>query len=51
MMGQDAATRPIKPRTRAALDVNALPQVDFIEGEDAQGENILNISNFVTAEE
>lgn len=51
MMGQDADNRPVKPRTRSPLDVNALPQVSFIEGEDAQGENILNISNFVTPDE
>lgn len=38
-------------RTRDPLGNVLLPDVSFIPGEDAQGENILNISNYVSAEE
>ena len=47
---QDDPT-PIAPRKRSPLDNVRLPEVEFLEGEDAAGENILSISNFVSSEE
>jgi hypothetical protein len=50
MMNQGDDEGPAPTRQRDPLEGVRLPSVEFLEGEDASGENILNIANFVSSE-